>query len=392
MGNAHEPANGHAEKERIDQNVANWARMMAALAEHIEITNDRALLAEALPGVSASVEEFEKKRKENPGRQYRAEEVPMALLGLKHAQNLAQLAGDQQVAASADKLHASVEKDFRSRLEAFKKKKGESENALMKREGEGMIALAVYPAELLPPSDKRASSALPALRGYCEEGVASRSGQWLDADFTFDLAHAALQSGAIEIANQDFYALLVHTTATHLLIGDKFYAWGNRQDQEKNGVLQGVNGNFITLLRDMLVRAEGRDLYVFDAISPAWCLNENRLEIHNLVTALGTHSMQATISAEKLIVDFQHNWRTAPKRLLFRVPEFAEALSARVDGQAISVEKAYISVPPLTRRLEIQWRNNAAQKRMSYATAVGDFIREYAGRYEMWRKEFGGRD
>ncbi|MGH7492915.1 MAG: hypothetical protein ACREOO_11030 [bacterium] len=392
MGSAYGPANGHVEKDQIDQSVASRAKMMAALGEHVQITNDRALLSEALPALRAAVQGFEKKRKENSSRQYRAQEVPLALLGLKHARNLAELAGDQQLAASADKLYATVEKDFRSRLEAFKKKKGDGDNALMKREEESMIALAVYPAELLPASDKRAGSALPALRGNFEEGVACRSGQWLDADFTFDLAHAALQTEAEEIAAQDLYALLVHTTATHLIIGDKFYAWGNRQNQEKSGEFQGVNGKFITLLRDMLMRAEGRDLHVFEAVPPAWCLNENRLEIHNVVTALGTHSLQATISAEKLIVDFQHNWRMPSKRLLFHIPEFAEVLAARVDGQAIALDKGHISVPPLTRRLEIQWRNHAAQQRMSYANAVADFRREYAGRYEMWKKEYGGKD
>jgi hypothetical protein len=244
----------------------------------------------------------------------------------------------------------------------------------------------------LAPNDKRVSAALPALRSHFEEGLACRSGRWLDAEFTFDLAHTALQTETYETARQDLYALLLHTTATHLLIGDKFSAWGNRENQDRDAVLQGVNGKFITLLRDMFVRAEGRDLYVFDAVSPAWLLNDNRLEIKNAVTALGRHSVEVTISPEKLIVDFQHTWRTAPKHLLFRVPEFIEALSARVDGQAIAIDKGYIAVPPLTRRLEIQWRNHAAQERMSYANAVADFIREYAGRYEIWKRENAGEE
>jgi hypothetical protein len=386
-GSAYEPANGHVERGRVEPSVTSWAKMTAALAEHIQITNDHALLSEALPSLRVSLQTLEKNLKENSNRQNRAEEAPLALLGLKHAQNLAQLAGDQKTADIADKLYATVEKDFRSRLDAFKKKKGDGEAAFLKQEGERMIAAAVYPAELLPPSDKRASSTLPAIRSNFEEGIASRGGQWLDADFTFDLAHTALQEGASGVATQDFYALLVHTSATHLLMGEKFYAWGNRQNQEKTGVFQGANGKIITLLRDMLVRAEGRDLYVFEAVSPAWFSNENRLEVRNVVTALGTHSVQATISAEKLVVDFQHNWRTPPKRLMFRVPAFAEALTARVDGVAISADKGFISVPPLTRRLEIEWRNQAAQRRVSYVHAVADFKREYAGRYELWRRE-----
>jgi hypothetical protein len=392
MEGVSEPANGHFDETRPHQALAGWASLIAALAEHVQLTGDRPLLAEAMPAIRASVQRLEKNRRENPGGQNRAEDLPMAMMGLRHAQHLAQLEGDRQTEATAEKLYSNFEKDFRGRAEAFNKKKGNSNAPFTSREGQRMITAAVYPANLLSATDKRASSALPALRSSFEEGLATRHGSWLDANLTFDLAEVALQRGEVEVARQDFYALLAHTTATHLLIGDKFHAWGNRQDQEKNGVLHGAEGKFITLLREMLVRAKGRDLHVFEALSPAWLLNDNRLEVRNIVTAFGKHSLQATISPEKLIVDFQHDWRTPPKRLLVRVPEFVETLAARVDGQAVPIDKGYIVVPLLAHRLELQWRNHAAQERMSFANTVADFKREYAGRYEMWKREYEGKN
>ncbi len=385
-------ANGVMEKYPGNYTVSDWSTLMAALAEHVQITDDRALLTAAMPAVRLSLQGLEKNRKENNSGQMRSEDLPLALKGLQQAQNLAELAGDRQTQSLAEKLYSNIEKDFRARLEAFGKKKTEGGVYPAKGEDEKMTALAVYPARLLPPGDKRAKPALQSLRSRFEEGLATRSGQWLDAGMTFNLAHAVLPGGDSETALQDVYALLLHTSGTHLLIGDRCHAWGGRQNQDKNVALQGANGEFITLLRDLLLHAEGHDLRIFEAISPAWFLSDNRLEVREVVTALGKHSVQATISPEKLTIDFQHQWRTPPKRILFRVPGFIESPSARVEGQAVPIEKGYIALPPLARRLEIHGRNHAAQERLSYDSTVADFIREYAGRYEMWKKEYAGEN
>ena len=390
--NGEEPANGFHKREEANAEAGAWFELMAALETHVQITNDQALLTAMMPAIRVAVQNWEKNRKETAGAHLRAEDVPVALRGLQQAQSLAQLAGDRQAESLIEKTRSSVEKDFRARLEAFGKKKAEIGGFLASREGERMIARAVYPADLLPPEDKRAQLALQTLRSHFEEGLATYRSRWLDADLTLSLAQAALASGESEIALQDVYALLLHTSATHLALGDKFQAWGGRQNQDKNAVLDGANGEFITLLRDLFLRAEGRDLHLFEAASPAWFSHDNRLEIREVVSAFGRHSLQATITAEKLVIDFQHHWRTLPKRFLFRVPKFVAALSAQVDGQSVPVEKGWVTVPPLTRRLEIHWQNRAAHERLSYDSTVADFIREYAGRYELWKKEYPGEN
>lgn len=383
-------ANGMTEENRTP--ASGWAELLAALAGHLQVTADHALLAEAMPAIRMLLLELEKSHKQNSSSARRQEDLPLALMGLRHAQNLARRAGEQETESLADRLYSYVEKEYRPGLEAFGKKKNEKEARPVKRAGERMVAAAVYPANILPAGDKRAAAALQALRGDFEEGLATRPGQWLDPGFTFDLAHAALQSREPETALQDFYALALHTSAAHLLIGEHFRAWSTRQNQSPETVLEGVRGEFVLLMRDLFVREEGRDLFLFEAVSPAWFLQDNRLEIRDVVTAFGKHSVQATSSAEELVMDFEHQWRTPPRRILLRVPEFVEALSARIDGQAVPIEKGYITVPPLSRRVEMQWRNHAAQEPVGYEQTVARFKREYAGRYEMWKREHAAKN
>ncbi len=379
----------------LNLSLRDWGTLLWALDQHVQVTGDRLFAGQALPPLRRWLEElYQQDRREQVRLTNDAQipELPIALLGLKHAQVLANLARDREAEKWAERLYHSFEKKYRVYLDLFDKRNVESPAFSASPTAERMLVAAAYPGDLLPPADKRVSAAALALRNQFEEGLAMKSARWLDADLTLRLAQSALQNTQSQAALQDFYALLLHTGATHLLIGDRYQPWGDRQSQDKNFALEGMAGELLILLQSLILREEGRDLRLFEAVSPAWLQNNDSLKVEKVATAFGKHSFSATMSADKMTIAFQNLWRVPPRRMLLRVPDFFAATSAQVDGKAVAIDKGWINVPPLAGRLEIQGRNLAAQQRASFALTVNDFKREYAGKYEVWKREFTGKN
>jgi hypothetical protein len=259
---------------------------------------------------------------------------------------------------------------------------------LQNRAGEtwlpGLIVASAAP-QLLPEND-RLSAVLGEWRGSSAEGlfVAKQNGE-LDPNATFAVACAALLRNDAKTVVQNLYALLLHTSASHLVIGERVAPWGDRQEHGGITPLTPFGARLIALLRDMLIREEGRDLHLFSALSPAWLNRNDEITLTNAVTKFGRISFKATVQPDRLIIDFNQQWQHVPRFLIFHAPEFAQVQNVLVDRQAIDPQAQTFNLSPHARRVEIIWNNEASRQNLSLATAVADFKNEYRGRHHLWK-------
>jgi hypothetical protein len=263
--------------------------------------------------------------------------------------------------------------------------------------------LTLYPEILFDPFDPRVEATLRTVRARYEEGLlaytwpaaASQDGEC----FTFNEqpglhywqtpnnAQASLVRGTAEDqewAVRELYALLLHTTSTHLPGEFGTLPWSTRECSHVHNILpqSTTSAKTIELLRNMLVREQGRDLYLLSAVSPEWLLPGRAIEVREEPTEFGPLSLTARAEAGRIVVSLPTRFRETPARLLLRVPWFFTLTEARLDGRVAAPVDGHVVAEPGAGEVVLTGSIHAAVPRLSYAQAVADYKAEYRRRYD----------
>ncbi len=188
-------------------------------------------------------------------------------------------------------------------------------------------------------------------------------------------------------AVKELYALLLHTSSTHLPGEFGTVPWSTRECSSCHNILpQGLTiAKTIEVLRNMLLREQDDDLYLLSAVSPDWVQPGKRIEVRRAPSAFGPLDMTVAAEEGRLVLDLPAAFRNSPARLLVRVPWFYEVRRAELDGEACAVQDGHVLVPVGARRLVLHGGPRPDAPAMSYLQAVADYQAEYRRRWEHFR-------
>ncbi|MEN6549626.1 MAG: hypothetical protein ABFE07_26570 [Armatimonadia bacterium] len=393
--------------------------------EHYRFTRDRAFLEAIYPGVVEACAWEERMTGADPhglwpvatigddaflkdcrqtGQQF------WTLVGLKCAAFLAGEMGRPEDAAAWAAEHDRFRSAFDPLLAAQTAQTGGYIPPALERTTDGNDwdnLLTLYPEVLFDPFDPRVEATLRHVREEYEEGILryvwpSAVSQEGDS-FTFSeqpLMHywqtpnntqTSLVRGTAwdqEWAVKELYALLLHTSSTHLPGEFGTIPWSTRECSNCFNLLpQGVTiAKTIEVLRNMLVREQGDELHLFSTVSPAWVRPGERIEVRGEPSAFGPLNITLKAEERRLVIDLPTEFRNPPDRLWVRVPWFYEVEDATLDGVDVTPESGQVLIPPGARQLVLRGSIRPDAGVGSYEQAVADYQDEYRRRWEHFRR------
>jgi hypothetical protein len=266
--------------------------------------------------------------------------------------------------------------------------------------------LTLYPEPLFKPFDPRVTATIHESRATYVEGIlgyvypgaiahdgndyifdtASRLHYWQDPDN----AENELVRGDPkdqELAVKDLYALLLHTTSTHAPQEYGTYPWSDR-DYHSGDILPdgSSSGKTIELLRNMLVREYGDELYFFSAVSPAWVQPGMEIDIRGEQTVFGPVTAVLKATATGLQIQFANRFRQAPEHVIIPIPWFYQVDAAEADGDSVKITAGKLILPASTQTVNLRGRIKPGTTPISFDHAVTDYQQEYKTKYQQFLK------
>lgn len=392
---------------------------------HYRLTGDRDFLARIYPGVVEACAWHERETSQDPLGLWPVSTIGddaflkdcrqtgqqlWTLAGLKYAIHLAQEMDRPEDAARFAGQLERFRAAFEQALQVQTDQTGgyippSIERTLDGNDWDNLLTL--YPEVLFDPLDPRVEATLRHARAEYEEGilryiwpsaVAQRGAEFIFNEQpalhywqTPNNTQVSLVRGTAwdqEWAIKELYALLLHTTSTHLPGEFGTIPWSTRECSHCHNILpQGLTiAKTIEVIRNMLVREQGEDLHLLSAVSPEWVRPGERIEVRGAPTFFGPVDLTVAAAAGSLTVDLPKAFRHAPERLWVRVPWFWELTQAAVDGTAVAPEAGEILIPAGARELVLHGAPRADAPALSYAQAVADYQAEYRRRWEHFRR------
>jgi hypothetical protein len=246
--------------------------------------------------------------------------------------------------------------------------------------------MAVYPEQVLPPHDPMVTATLDSTRAKYQEGIMTYGdGYWLHDYLTMKNTETEVIRGDQEMALEELYAVLVHTSSTHAGFEYTVRPWGTR-DVYHNLTPHGwFAAKYRTLLRNMLVREEGDALHVLSALSPAWLGVGDSLVVRDAPTEFGPVDLRLDVANDTTAtLAVASRFTRPPSEVVVHVPWFVDVRGAEVDGRRVTVEGGVLRLAPDARSVRLTWTRRPEAAPLSYERAVEDFKREYRRRWEAW--------
>jgi hypothetical protein len=332
-----------------------------------------------------------------------------ALIGLKAAERLARAAGDEQTVARCAREYNRLFEAVDRQLKVQTAKTGGAIPPALDRTlaGNSWDNLhTLYPEQLFDPADRRVDATITATRATYREGILPyvwpeqidrsangapvfNSQAALHYFHTPDNAESQLVRGGPhdqQDAVADLYGLLLHTTSTHATQEWGTHPWSTRDYEMRTNILPdgSTSAVLISLLRNMLVREDGPDLYLFSALSPEWLRGGKRLSISNAPTNFGPVSAGIRADPDGLVIDLAPHFRLKPRSIVIRTPWFFELTAASADGRAVTLVNGALHVNAGTRQIRLRGGVRSGSPRLSFLDTVARYREEYARRYRQF--------
>ena len=369
-----------------------------AFGEHVRRTGDRAFAARVLPAVGRAVDWIRRERERDPlgllpsANLYDNELANghivgdnfWALIGLQQAAHLAREAGNPVMA----ELWSGEARALRSALDgalgpATSRTGGWIPPTVESRRGQDWgNAWSAWP--LGSYEGERSSGAYSAdhpwvratlahIRGKFREGIATyANGTLLHGYLGFRVFQTELQQGRQRNVINGLYDSLTHTTASHGAFETGVRVYGSRSVDDNMAPHGWFAAEYVSLLRNMLVREEGERTLLMSAVSPEWLRPGRRIAVRNAPTIKGPVSF--TLRARRGGATL--SWDTglpAGAALRWPVPEWVKA-----SGGPLSPDGSEYVLDAPSGSIRLNWRLRGP--RLSYAHARSALLRAYARR------------
>lgn len=393
-----------------------WGQVLWAVGAHCRTTGDRELLEQVYPLLGPHIDEFVAKCAKDPrglwpvAGPYDNEAINghytghsfWALLGLKYAVSMAEQMGREEDASRWRRVHDDYERNFLAQL---RKLTVASEGYIppgMDKITDGNdwdnASGGLYPFEVLAKDDPLAQNTLAMVRDYnYQEGIITYGGNaWVakqqkqTGEATgkprgtlhhyeiFYVTEGNTILGEQRKVIEDLYSILAHTGSTNSGFEFSIPAWSTR-DPRGNFTPHGwFAARYMSQIRNLLVREEGRDLHVGSALAPLWVREGRQVRVTDAPTFFGSVSYTLDCARSRGTLLLNNHWKdnAGPASIVFHVPWFLKIVSATVDGKRATIDNGAISIPPDARRLDLAWIRGA-EPNLSYEEAVRLYLEKY---------------
>ncbi len=386
-----------------------WGEALWIYGEHYRITHDKAFAAEVYPRIQRAVAWLEKAIAADPLGLVPATDVRdneyipghltgynfLALDGLEAAERLAHDLGHLDDEAHDKAIEERLRSTLMKRLDLITAKTGGYIPPALDGDLGGTDwgnLLSLTPEPQLSPSDPRVAATLRYTQARYQEGLITYrqpdQGTYLHHYLTIKNTLTELILGDQEQAIREFYAVLLHTSSTNAGWEYSIRPWGDRDFSGNLSPHGWFAADFRNLLRNMMLREEGRELHLLSALSPEWVGAGKSIRVHGAVTYFGRCAFDLfmpTATTATLTLDPAFDPGMAPAKLVVHLPWFMRVTRIIVDGKPVNVPASgMLELSPAARKVELQWARQelAPDAPVSYADAVARYKSEYRARFE----------
>ena len=377
-----------------------WGQALWAIGQHFEMTNDLEFAKRFFPAVEKAVHWLSKARAEDPlhimpvttpgdnelitghvtGHNF------WALGGLKTAIKMAEGLGKTEHALTFRNEYDDYYKHFSQVLSNITKTtNGYIPPGLDEPGGQDWGNLmAVYPVQILEPTHPLVTKTLEISRAKYKEGIMTYGdGRWLHLYLTMKNTETQVIRGEQEKVLEEFYSILLHTSSTHAGFEYSIPPWGDRDFGHNLSPHGWFAAKYRTLLRNMLVREEGKNLHLCSVLSPSWLREGQGIEVTHAPTSFG--SLDFSFTAEKGVgrLILNPKFREKPQEIILHLPYFVEASEASADGQKHPIDGNLLRLSPEVKEIVIKW-----EEKVIGAMSYDFFVQEYKQKYRAKYKEF----
>ena len=379
-----------------------WGQTLWAYGQHWRLTRDSAFAARVFPAVQRAVSWLMAARAGDslhlvpattPGDN---EDITghvtghdfWALAGLHGAIDLAAALGRRADADAFRREYASLRTALLVQLRRVTAATGGYiQPGLEGRGGQDWDNMAaVYPERVLEPGDPMVAATLDSTRAKYAEGIMTYGDRrWLHHYLTMKNTETEVIRGDQQLALDELYAVLLHTSATHGGFETDVRPWGERDFHHNLAPHGWFAACYRTLLRDMLVREAGDTLHLLSVVSPAWLAPGDSIAVRGAPTDFGLVDFRLDVAGDSgAVLRFAPRFFRAPRRIVVHLPWFVAARAARADGRAVTVSGGEVALAPGARTLELRWTRRAGAPASSYDAAVRSYEAEYRRRWDWW--------
>jgi hypothetical protein len=359
-----------------------------AIGQHARRTGDRAFAERMLPAVARGMAWLAAARRQDPlglvpasdprdnelVAGHLAGDAFWALAGAGEAVALARGLGREAEAVEwereREELGAALE---RALAPAVARAGGRIPPALDAEGGQDWGNLwAAYPGPALDPGDARVTATLRHARDGFREGLATwLGGRVLHHYLGFRVLETELLRGEQDSVVSGLYSALAHTTATHGGWETGIHPYGSRSVDDNMSPHGWWAAEYVTLLRNMLVREDGERLMLGSALPAAWLRPGRRIGVRRAPSAFGSVSWTLLPGRRGAVLAWS---APAGVPVAFQIPTAARAVRA----PGLSPGSRTLELPAARGRVRLNWR--IAGRGPSYAGAVRALRAEYARR------------
>jgi hypothetical protein len=381
-----------------------WGEAMLSFGEHYRITHDRDFAASVFPSMLRALDWLQKARAQDtlhliPATDVRDNEyVPghltgynfLALDGLDAGIEIARALNRTDELQRFEKERNDYETVFFALLDKVSASQGGTlppslDAGAWKGTDWGNL-LAITPRPLLDPWDPRVTATLKKVQAQYQEGISTYAepddGIFLHHYLTIKNTLTELVRGEQEQALREFYAELLHTSSTHAGFEYAIRPWGTRDFEGNLAPHAWFAADYRNLLRNMLVREQGRNLHLLSAISPEWIGPGKRIAVSGATTTFGRVGFTlVTVDNDEAHLSLDNHFTHAPDQVVVHLPWFLQPLQATVDGKPLRIEKDGLHLPASAREVHISWQF-VNHPNMNYDRTVHSYEQEYRRRWE----------
>jgi hypothetical protein len=352
------------------------------LRQHALLTHDPAYAAAQLPNVGAAVGWIAQVSgddvlgllpastvgddEELVGAHVTGDDV-WAAVGLRSAVALATQAGRPDIAAAWQAVDTRFETSLRAAIDAAFSRTGHVPPALDQAGGFdwGNYQLS-YPLPILAPASPEVRATVAWERAHSAEGLATYDGRLHDY-LGFPILETELESGDAAAAVSGLYSETVHTTAPGFGWEQGLPPYGTRITALNLAPHGTFAAQYISLLRNLLVRDTGDGVDLLGGVSPAWMAASDHIAVTDAPSSAGTVSLRLVVlpGGDGATLRWRVTGRAGP--VYWQLPYWVH--SAHAHGRVL---RGRVALPGAHGTLTLRWRARHPPVALNRAAAALD--------------------